>query len=83
MEFFKESLLTMIQIVYSLSKNTPRLYMLLQWLSQKSIVSPVVISDVTAMTVVVLDKVIVREKSARLISFFCFGKMFLFKQLLK
>lgn len=48
--------------------------MLLQWLSQKGIVSWVVILGGTAMKVVVLDKVIVREKSARLISLFCFNK---------
>lgn len=48
--------------------------MLLQWLSQMSIVSQAVISGGTAMKVVILDKVIVREKSARLISLFCFVK---------
>lgn len=48
--------------------------MLLQWPSQKDIVSWVVISGETSMKVVVLDKVIVREESARLIYLFCFGK---------
>jgi len=75
MDFLKESLLAMIQVVWSVLEILARLDMLVQCLSQKGISSWVVILGGTAIKMVILGKVIAREKSsAWLLYLFCFGK---------